>query len=304
MRYFLIVVIFFAANLSAQPKLIELGRFGGTGSAPGQFKSPSAIDVSEDGRLFICDRGNQRIQVYDLRGNFRMNMGGFGWSKEKFDEPLDIWARSTINIYVADYNNQRVQRFDKDFNFISSKVSNDGQDERFQFREVLSVAYSPQGDLFILEAGDNKVIKFNSQDQGDVAFGYYDSGAGELTSPVQMELSSDHRVVVSDIEAQSIFVYDYFGNFLFEINHPEMEKPMGIAHDINNRIYAADPGSQSIFEFTPSGKFLNRYRNISGIPFLEPVDMSVIQDGKQTRLYIIDGDEVVISEKISALPKE
>jgi hypothetical protein len=289
---------------NAQPYMVELGRFGGTGSIPGKFKEPSAIDKSDDGRLIICDRGNQRIQVFDLFGNFRINFGGFGWDEEKFDEPADIWARSTLNIYVADYNNERVQRFDKDLNYISSKFSNPGGQEHFQFREVISVAYSPQGDLFIVEAGENKILKFNSQDQGDVAFGYYESGAGELTAPVQLELSSDHRVVVSDAETKAVFVYDYFGNYLFQISHPDFKQPMGIAHDTQNRVYVADPESKGIYEFTSGGKFLNKYRTISGIPFSAPMDLVVTEVENQIRFYIIDGDDILIAKKVSDTPKE
>jgi hypothetical protein len=189
----------------AQPALVELGRFGGTGAGAGYFVNPCAIDISGDGRLFICDRGNQRVQIFDLSGRFLINIGGFGWSPEKFDQPLDVWARSTINIYVADYNNQRIQRFDKDLNYIGEKTSNPADQEKFQFREVLSTAYSSQGDLFLLDAGANKVIKYNNQDKGDTAFGYYESGAGELSGPVQLELSSDHRVIVSDADILVIF---------------------------------------------------------------------------------------------------
>jgi DNA-binding beta-propeller fold protein YncE len=302
-KVFAFVFILYSLSL-AQSHLEELGRFGGSGSVPGKFKAPCAIDRSEDGRIFICDRGNQRIQVFDPFGNFRINFGGFGWDEEKFDGPADIWARSTINIYVADYNNQRVQRFDKDLNYISSKISNPGEQEKFQFREVLSVAFSPQGDLFILEAGENKILKFNNQDQGDVAFGYYESGEGELTDPVQLELSSDHRVVVSDAGAKGIFVYDYFGTYLFQITHPEFKRPMGIAHDSQNRIYVADPESNKIFEFTSGGKFLNKYSQISGIPFSGPMDLVVTEVEKQTRFYIIDGDDILIANKVSDPPKE
>jgi DNA-binding beta-propeller fold protein YncE len=287
----------------AQPRLQELGRFGGTGSTPGYFKNPSAIDLSNSGQLYICDRGNQRIQVFDVYGKFLMNFGGFGWDKEKFDGPLDIWARSTINIYVADHNNQRVQRFDKDFNYLSSKVSNSGAEERFQFREVLSVAYSPQGDLFLLDGGESKILKFNNQDQGDAAFGYYESGAGELTGPVQLELSSDHRVIVSDSEAEAIFVYDYFGTFLFKIQHSDFKQPLGIAHN-NNRVYVADPENKSIFEFTVSGKYLGQYHRVSGVPLSAPVDLCIFQNEKQIRFYIIDGDEVIIAERVTGTPKE
>jgi len=299
-----IVMIFSLTIAWAQPNLIELGRIGGTGSAPGNFADPSAIDMSDDGRLFICDTGNQRIQLFDLMGRFRINVGGFGWAVKKFDQPVDIWARSTINIYIADYNNQRVQRFDKDMNFIAAKSSNSGDREAFQFLQVLSVAYSSQGDLFLLDAGENKVIKFDNQSQGDASFGYYDSGQGELTGPIQLELSSDHRVIVSDAEAEAIFVYDYFGNFLFVIEHPDFKYPMGLALDKNNRIYVADPENKSIFEFTPGGKFLNQFRRVSGIPFTEPVDLTIHQTEKQTRFYIIDGDEIIIAERIAVPPKE
>lgn len=300
----IIIILILYSLTMAQSQLIEVGRFGGTGSVPGKFKSPSAIDKSDDGRLFICDRGNQRIQVFDLYGRFRINLGGFGWDEEKFDEPVDIWARSTLNIYVADYNNERVQRFDKDLNYISSKISNPGDQEKFQFREVISVAYSPQGDLFIVEAGENKILKFNSRDQGDAAFGYYESGLGELTTPIQLELSSDHRVVVSDAEAQAIFIYDYFGTYLFQIKHPDFKRPMGIAHDSQNRIYVADPESKTIFEFTSGGKFLSQYRHISGIPFSAPMDLVVTKVEKKVRFYIIDGDEILIANKVSDTAEE
>jgi hypothetical protein len=288
----------------AQPALVELGRFGGTGAGAGYFANPCAIDISADGRLFICDRGNQRVQIFDLSGRFLINIGGFGWSPEKFDQPLDVWARSTINIYVADYNNQRIQRFDKDLNYIGEKTSNPADQEKFQFREVLSTAYSSQGDLFLLDAGANKVIKYNNQDKGDTAFGYYESGAGELTGPVQLELSSDHRVIVSDADACAIFIYDYFGNFLYRIEHPDFREPRGMALDRNNRMYVADPQAKAIFEFTPNGKFINVYRRISGVPVSAPVDLAIHETSKQTRLYIIDGNEIIITEKGSVSPGE
>jgi DNA-binding beta-propeller fold protein YncE len=290
--------------LLAQTQLTELGRFGGTGSAPGNFADPTALDISADGRVFICDGGNQRIQIFDLMGRFRINVGGFGWAVKKFDQPIDVWARSTINIYVADYNNQRVQRFDKDMNFIGEKVSNPMDREDFQFLEVLSVAYSSQGDLFLLDAGENKLIKYNNQDQGDAVFGFYDSGEGELTGPTQVELSSDHRVIVADAEGEAIFVYDYFGTYLYHIKHPEFKFPRGLALDKNNRIYVADPENKSIFVFTPGGKFLNKYQGVSGIPLSEPMDLAIYQTDKQTRFYIIDGDEIIISERVAVSPKE
>ena len=44
--------------------------WGGEGSAPGQFRVPHSIVMTDDGLLFVADRSNQRIQVFDRDGNF------------------------------------------------------------------------------------------------------------------------------------------------------------------------------------------------------------------------------------------
>jgi sugar lactone lactonase YvrE len=50
------------------------GRFirtwGGEGAAPGQFRVPHSIVTTADGQLFVADRSNERIQVFDREGNF------------------------------------------------------------------------------------------------------------------------------------------------------------------------------------------------------------------------------------------
>jgi len=296
LKFLFFLFPFFISPVFAQINLTELGRFGGTGSKAGMFKNPSAIDISENRKVFVCDQGNHRIQAFDLKGNFIKDFGGYGWTDEQFDQPKDIWARSTINMFVADFNNQRVQRFDRHMNYINSFYSNAGEEERFQFREVLSVAYSPQGDIFILDGGENKVIKFNRQNQGETAFGYYESGTGELSDPVQLDLTSDYRVLVSDAEESSIFVFDYFGSYLNKISHPDFQLPNGLAIDDQGKIYLTDSGSKSIFIFYPNFQFLYQIKNIGNIPFKNPMDLALFKNKiNDYNLYLIDSDQIVIA---------
>jgi len=44
--------------------------WGGEGSAPGQFKVPHSIVIDASGLLYVADRSNQRIQVFDGEGSF------------------------------------------------------------------------------------------------------------------------------------------------------------------------------------------------------------------------------------------
>ena len=42
--------------------------FGQWGAAPGELKTPHAMIIDSRGRLIVADRGNMRIQIYDLDG--------------------------------------------------------------------------------------------------------------------------------------------------------------------------------------------------------------------------------------------
>ncbi len=304
MQYIILFLILLWLPAPETITFSELGRFGGTGNRPGLFNGPSGLDFSEDGRLFITDRRNHRVQVFDSFGRFLTNFGGYGRGDENFDEPCDIWARSTLNIFIADYNNQRVQRYNKNLTYLNSKYSNPGEDERFQTERILSMAYSPQGELFILDAGENKVVKINQNNKGVAAFGDYESGSGQLTFPVQIDLTNNHRVIVSDAGACKIFVFDYFGNFLRHIDHPDFRSPAGLAIDDKNRIYVADPEAHKIFIFDLEGRFLTGCDKVEGTALNRPVDLTVLKLDKFYQLYLIDGDEILILKLQFKAPKE
>jgi hypothetical protein len=44
--------------------------WGGTGDAPGQFSQPHSLAMDSQGRLFVADRGNNRIQIFTQDGEF------------------------------------------------------------------------------------------------------------------------------------------------------------------------------------------------------------------------------------------
>jgi sugar lactone lactonase YvrE len=44
--------------------------WGGEGTGPSQFNQPHSIVTTPDGTLYVADRSNQRIQVFDRQGNY------------------------------------------------------------------------------------------------------------------------------------------------------------------------------------------------------------------------------------------
>jgi DNA-binding beta-propeller fold protein YncE len=55
-------------------KFSKAGKFimtwGKKGTAPGEFDIPHALAFDSQGRLFVADRGNNRIQIFDQNGKF------------------------------------------------------------------------------------------------------------------------------------------------------------------------------------------------------------------------------------------
>ncbi len=80
-------------------KFDKTGRFlkawGTKGAGPGQMDQPHALAMDSRGRLFVGDRSNNRIQIFDQEGSWLAE-----WSQ--FSRPSGIFIDGNDMIYVAD----------------------------------------------------------------------------------------------------------------------------------------------------------------------------------------------------------
>jgi hypothetical protein len=284
---------------------IEDWRFGSdeAGNDASQFNSPQAINISQNKIVYIVDTGNNRIQLFDLNGEFIKSIGGFGFTRDKFDRPTDIWVRSLINIYISDYNNHRIQRYDGNMNYLSSLTSNDGLDVQFQFYETISCAVNSQQDLFVLDGSDNKIVKFNRNGQVERSFGDYESGNGQLIQPVQMDIVAQKYIIVSDINLKAIMVYDFFGNYLRKIITDLWVAPSGLAITDQNEILVADPLAKKIFIVSVDFESVKEIGTALQSSFQKPQDLVFFTQntkGKNVKkIYIIDDNNIIIGNFIN-----
>jgi DNA-binding beta-propeller fold protein YncE len=69
--------IFIADGESTNTRIVKYSKdgqfvtwWGGKGTEPGKFDEPHSIAIDSDGRLYVGDRRNKRVQVFDQKGKF------------------------------------------------------------------------------------------------------------------------------------------------------------------------------------------------------------------------------------------
>jgi DNA-binding beta-propeller fold protein YncE len=116
--------------------------WGSHGTGPGQFNTPHAIVIDRNNQIYVGDRGNRRIQVFDAEGNFSICItpgpsqvlfvgestfpgrvfkvtlegkvlgviGRSGRNLGQFSGAHQLACRSENEVYVAETSNWRVQK--------------------------------------------------------------------------------------------------------------------------------------------------------------------------------------------------
>ena len=81
-------------KFSKDGRLLKI--WGKKGSAPGDFETPHSLAMDSRGRLFVGDRENNRIQIFDQDGTFLDQWKQFG-------RPSGIFIDRKDMLYVADH---------------------------------------------------------------------------------------------------------------------------------------------------------------------------------------------------------
>ena len=92
-----------ATGATAHARIIKFdrtGKFikesGKNGTAPGEFAQPHALAWDSKGRLFVADRSNNRIQIFDQE----RKLLDIGW--EQYSRISGLWIDPNDMLYAAD----------------------------------------------------------------------------------------------------------------------------------------------------------------------------------------------------------
>jgi DNA-binding beta-propeller fold protein YncE len=155
-----------------KPDDTDLGRYNPDAPPAQQFRTPvHCAELANDGLVYVCDRPNDRIQVFRKDGTFvketfiaKRTLGdGSVWDIAFSRDPRQKY------LYLADGKNEKVYILDRDSLAILTTFG-DGGRQPGQFFGVHSIATDSKGNIYTTETYEGKRLqKFVYKGLGPVA---------------------------------------------------------------------------------------------------------------------------------------
>ena len=213
--------------------------FGTEGTGNGQFKEPRGVAVDSKGNIWVTDTGNNRVEEFNEKGEYLAQFGTTGTGNGQFTSPKGLAVDSKGNIWVADSGNNRVEEFNEKREYVRQFVAgtnpigvavdskgnvwSDNEDEtgaieehnekgellqKFATRgsgngQVLDpkrLAIDTAGDLWVPNAGNNRVDVFNEKGEYVTKFGTAGSEPEQMKDPTGIAVDHSGNVWVADDE--------------------------------------------------------------------------------------------------------
>jgi hypothetical protein len=121
--------------------------WGAPGKADGEFHLPHSIAIDDDGKLYVADRANRRIQIFTPDGGFLGQWTGMGG-------PNDISRGKDGNYYIAE------QEADGNPAYVTVRDQNGSVLARMASRHVHGIGVDSRGDIYAGLTVDRGVDKF------------------------------------------------------------------------------------------------------------------------------------------------
>lgn len=244
-------------------------QFGSEGESDGQLCRPWGVCTDKDGNIIVADRSNNRIQIFDGKGNFRYKFGSAGSRNGQFDRPAGVCVDNQSRIIVADKDNHRIQIFKMDGNFVlkfGERGSKNGQ-----FTYPWDTAANSEGRILVSDTRNHRVQLFSPDGTFINKYGFEGPLWKHFDSPRGVAFNHEGHMVVTDFNNHRLLViHQDFQTARFlgseGSNNGQFLRPQGVAIDHEGNIVVADSRNHRIQIFQPNGNFLCKFGTCGKAP--------------------------------------
>jgi len=171
----------------------------------GIFWGPRDVVVSQDGRVYVTDTGNKRIQVFSADGAFIAKFGGGGLLPGQLDEPVGLAIDPSGNIIVNDTWNQRIQVFTPEGLAIRQWEIKGWLDQSVTTKPY--VAVDKDGNVYTVDPTGFRVLVFGADGTFKLTFGDFGTDDKSFQLPVGIAVDANGNIYVSDAALSRILKF-------------------------------------------------------------------------------------------------
>ncbi len=235
-----------------------LETWGADGSGPGQFAFKDHFDLGDvafapDGRFYVADPGNRRVQVFDADRQplFQFGDAGDGSGEGQFLLPTSVAIATDGTILVSDVDRNDVQRFAADGTYLGRFQT--PSDPANQFNEAGGITIAPDGTVWVLGNVDAQIHRFDADGTFLNTIGAAWGEPGELFYAWEVAFDADGNAHVANNSLHRITVFALDGTYLadwgaYGTEPGQLSYPGGIAI-VGDTAYVTESGTNRIQAF-------------------------------------------------------
>ncbi|MFQ5460104.1 MAG: VWA domain-containing protein, partial [Anaerolineae bacterium] len=149
-----------------------------------------------DGRVFVADTGNDRVQVFESDGTFVQSIGTAGAPDALLSQPMDVAVQGSL-VFVADNGHDRIALFTVDGRYGGEWTGLAGP---------WGIAAGADGRVYVAENRAGRIAMYRAN--GD-RLDTWDYGSTSLRG---LDVAADGRLAIADAGARQVRVVDGLGN--------------------------------------------------------------------------------------------
>lgn len=134
--------------------------FGKRGSGDGEFNFARDVAIAPNGRVYVVDSGNFRIQVFDRDGKFVKTFGSVGRQPGNFARPREIAIDREGRVYVSDAAFGNLQIFDAEGQLLMHIGERSERDQPARYMLPSGLAVDRDGRIYMADEFFRRVDVF------------------------------------------------------------------------------------------------------------------------------------------------
>lgn len=277
---------------------VQLASLGTDGSGDGndQFFEPQNVYIDHQQKLYIADRLNHRIQIFDANHNYLGTFQGDRTGKDynTFRSCSGMAVDKLGNIYVGEnFDRHHILIFDQDFNIIGRLGDGTMGTSNEQLSNPYSITFDQENNIYVVDRWNHRVQIFNQDHKylATLGSGVAGSGNDQFDNPTDIAIDSLGNIYVADPSNLRIQIFDRNRQYKATLGGIEAKwednlflYPKAVTVDKRGNVYVLDAHRVMVFDSELNYLYTFGSSGISNDQFNNPGDIAV-KDGK---IYVAD----------------